>query len=133
MAANLVAGTGLHSVRVFFSRQIPSVLPTSHLLPYPNSPNICFEQSAYSLLPERYLFRGLKTWQKLGYTFTGKEKKKKTSKKPCYGLLIHQKSMVLIGKKKFFLALYFRTSLNSLGSSFHTGSHYRWKFWGSQN
>lgn len=80
MAANLVAGTGLHSVRVFFSRQIPSVLPTSHLLPYPNSPNICFEQSAYSLLPERYLFRGLKTWQKLGYTFTGKEKKKKNSK-----------------------------------------------------
>lgn len=29
------------------------------------------------LPPRKYLFKGLKTWQKLGYTFTGKEKKKR--------------------------------------------------------
>lgn len=30
--------------------------------------------------------------------------------------------MVLMGKKKFHLVLYFRTSLKSSGGSFHTGS-----------
>lgn len=30
--------------------------------------------------------------------------------------------MVIMSKKKFLLVLYFRTSLNSSGGSFHTGS-----------
>lgn len=60
-------------VRVLFSWQSPTVLPSCpHLLPHPHHPNICFEQSKYSL-SERYLLRGLKTWQKLGYAFTEKD------------------------------------------------------------
>lgn len=38
VTASLAAGTGLRSVRVFFSEQILSVLPTPHLLSYPKVP-----------------------------------------------------------------------------------------------
>lgn len=73
VAADLVAGIALCPVRVLFSWQIPAVLPSCpHLLPHPHHPNICFEQPKSSL-SERYLLRGLKTWQKFGYVFTEKD------------------------------------------------------------
>lgn len=65
-------GTAAHPARVLFSWQSPAVLPSCPpLLSPPHHPSSCFKQPEYSL-PERYLLRGLKTWQNLGYAFTEK-------------------------------------------------------------
>lgn len=112
---------GLSSVRVFLSWQIPFVLPTPHLPPYPNSPIVALS-SLHTPSHNVPLFINL---VKIEARFHRKTENKQTNKvKPSYGLLMFQKSMSLVDTKKNFLALYFRTSLNSFGSSFHTGSSY---------